>query len=171
MATLALKETIAAHRPQLKVRHISIDIEQPGSIWTIEAAITGTLVVVNSGGTSAKITASGFRIYFGDGDLPMIERVDTKRLPFIDLGTGPLLLAAGDSRLIPFSALPGIAPGHENDIIVMKSADADGMYMYIFGHIQYHDLDGNARFMGFCRRWSGRGTFAPGDNPEYEYSD
>ena len=64
------------------------------------AAITGTLVVVNSGGTSAKITASGFRIYFGDGD-----------------------------------------------------------------------LDGNARFMGFCRRWSGRETFAPGDNPEYEYSD
>ena len=39
------------------------------------------------------------------------------------------------------------------------------------GQIHYRDEDGNDRFMGFCRQWSGEGTFRAVNEPDYEYED
>jgi hypothetical protein len=161
-------QTVATHRPRLKVRHVVMKSGKVPEIWTAEDIITGSLVVVNSGGTEAEIIATGLRVYFGDETLPMADPNDSKRLPFVDV---PTLLKAGDSTKIDFVAKPDIAEGRENDFMLLKNGKPDGDYMYVMGHIRYLDRDKNSRFMGFCRRWDGRGGFIAVENADYEYSD
>jgi hypothetical protein len=169
MATIALTQTVAAHRPILKVRHVRVETDAAPAFWTANDLVKGSLVVVNSGGTRADIIGSGLRVYFGNDVLPMVDPTGVKVLPFIVL---PVSLAAGDSCHIPFSGTPEVEAGQDkNTFMILKDKDSRGYFMYVIGHIKYRDMDGNGRFMGFCRRWNGRGTFIAVDNSDYEYND
>jgi hypothetical protein len=161
----------AAHRPKLRVRHVSIvtaeEIGHPTIFFSHGAEIKGALVIVNIGGSKAKIIDSRYRIYFTKGTLP----VDILEEGYKgDLLLPEQVLDIGESCATPIS-----------DTIIMEPEGPDGVdlrefqrgnwVIYVIGQIRYQDEAGSDRFMGFCRRWGDDGRFRAVDDPDYEYED
>lgn len=168
---------IAEKRPILRVRHVRIDHPTPATqsrtpLFQNHTTITGSLVIVNTGGTEARITDSRHRIFWTNVGLPMTAPLYElgKSLPMHRPQDHPI--AAGASinfKIEGTEQLPGIADS------IMKG---NGNWkLFILGYVRYADLGENERFMGFCREYclpshaGGEGRFRPVDDPDYEYSD
>lgn len=157
---------IADKRPRLFVRHVSVEIP----LAIAPQVITGTLVVVNQGGTEAEILDTRCRIYWDSVGLPMLPPLsDGNSLAFHSRRDTPL--DAGSSRIYPIRATELMLESHRHNI------NARGIKLYVMGFVRYADLAGKERFMGFCREYEppivagGNSRFMLTTNQDYEYED
>jgi hypothetical protein len=170
-ATIANAQHLAEHRPHLRVRHVSLGTPQvPLRTPNVDSEITGGFVVVNVGGTKAKIVDSRYLIHFArtrDG-LPMHSPLDDSWTEIFAPNSPDL--GIGESRAIPIigNVWIGTDQARGNTFILLRNNE---WTVYVMGQIQYQDDGGNDRFMGFCRRWAGEGTFEAVPDPDYEYED
>ena len=157
---------LADKRPRLFVRHISVAIP----LAVDPEFITGTLVVVNQGGTEARIVDTRCRIYWDSVGLPMLPPLnDDKSLPFHDPNDGPI--EEGSSRIYPIRATQLLIESYRFNI------NARGIKLYVMGFVRYADLNDKQRYMGFCREYEppivtgGNSRFNFITNKDYEYED
>ncbi len=132
--------------------------------------ISGTLIVVNRGGTEARVIDSRYRIYWDSVGLPMRPPLhDNKSRPLHGPNDGPI--AAGASIIYPIEATEILINSHRSNI------EARGLKLYVMGFIRYVDLNKKERFMGFCRIYEplivagGNSRFVRVENEDYEYED
>jgi hypothetical protein len=158
---------LAEHRPRLQLRHVGMVSPQPGPVVLQTGhPIKGSLVIVNIGGSEAKIHGAVYRFYWSNDGLPM--------LPPLGDGNAKALLGR----------IPHILPAHGSCTVEIEShepLDSDPglatFHLYIMGAVSYADWDDNKRWMGFCREYerpsgeNGEGRFIPVFNPDYEYED
>ncbi len=133
--------------------------------------IKGSLVVVNSGATEAKIIESRYKFYWSISGLPMTPPLEdeetTVLLHYGDTidGYGSCIIPV-ESRS-PLSGDPKINP------------TGGGQRIYVMGFIRYSDWDLKERLMGFCREYVpskhaislGEGRFEAVTHSDYEYQD
>ena len=157
---------IADKRPRLHVRHVVVGIP----LARDPEKITGSLVVVNQGGTEARILDSRCRIYWDSVGLPMDPPLyDAKSLPLHGPDDGPIV--AGASIIYSIAATELLSDAYRHNIV------SRGIKLYVMGYIRYADLDEKERFMGFCREYEppavsgGHSRFKRVDNEDYEYQD
>ena len=72
---------IADKRPRLAVRHVIMNPDIRGRLGNSETVVTGRLVVVNVGGTAARIVESRCRVYVSMDGLPMNLSFDGPEIP------------------------------------------------------------------------------------------
>jgi hypothetical protein len=161
-------QRLIEHRPHLRVRHVALGSREnpltrlPG----VGERVIGGVVVVNAGGTKAKIVDSRYLIHTQrshDGMpmySPMDQEWDTLLMPdtILDIGQS---VAVGIKGIVTVDRPPG----------TFLTLGRNDWTVYVMGQIQFQDEGGNDRFMGFCRRWSGEGTFEPVPDQDYEYED
>lgn len=166
---LGRDEFNATFRPHLKVRHVSLGAPKlpftssPG----IGDQVVGGLVIVNRGNTRATIVDSRYLIYFSQASegLPMLSPMDDR---WTELVVPETTLDVGQSLGVGLSDI--IATDRQTHDTFIRIGPNDWA-VYVMGQVQYLDESGNERFMGFCRRWLGEGTFEAVPNSDYEYED
>jgi hypothetical protein len=163
---LAHAQFIVDKRPRLHVRHVAVEIP----LAVDPNKITGSLIVVNRGGTETQITDSFYRIYINSVGLPMLPPFgDHLSQPLHKPGDGPLI--AGASRRYEIVATEVLTDAYRHNI------NERGIKLYVMGQIKFADVKGNERFMGFCRVYEpptvtgGNSWFSAVDHPDYEYED
>jgi hypothetical protein len=159
---------LAAHRPRLRVRHVSIVTAErfghPTIFFSHGEEIKGGLIVVNIGGTKATIVESRYRIYFSREGLPITAPYDET---FHNLLLPEQVLDVGESCATPIADQIFMNPNRTT----LRQFERDGWTLYVMGQIRYQDEGGCDRFMGFCREWADDGRFHPVKDPDYEYED
>ena len=157
---------IADKRPRLHVRHVIVGTP----LACGPNKITGSLVVVNQGGTEARIVDSRCRVLWESVGLPMQPPLnDARSLPLHSPNDGPIV--AGASRVYPITATELLLDAYRHNI------ESRGIKLYVMGYIRYADLDEKERFMGFCREYEpppvtgGNSRFKRVENEDYEYED
>jgi hypothetical protein len=163
---------LATHRPRLRVRHVTIPtpdyLGDPTLFFVHGAPISGGLVVVNVGGTKAKIIESRYRIYFTKGELPAIALEEEFRKNLLMPGQ---ILEVGESCGTPINDTIVMEPPPPGVDAELRAFARDGWKLYVMGQIRYQDEGGADRFMGFCRERQSSGRFRAVDDPDYEYED
>jgi hypothetical protein len=170
-ADIAEAQHLAEHRPHLRVRHVFLGTPQvPLHSPNINSEISGGLVVVNVGGTKAKIVDSRYLIHFArtQNGLPMHSPLDDSWTEIFARNSSDL--GIGESRSFGIVGNVSVEP-IETARSTFISFGNNEWTVYVMGQIQYQDDGENDRFMGFCRRWSGNGTFEAVPDPDYEYED
>jgi hypothetical protein len=166
---ISKQQMLVEHRPILRVRHVALVDANGGQLSRLPGIgekVRGGLAVVNMGGTKAKVIDSRYLIYFAqsrDG-LPMISPMDEK---FDTLLAPETPFKIGESVAV---SIVGVVTA-ERPPGTFMALGAHEWTVFVMGQIQYRDEGGNDRFMGFCRKWQGEGTFRTVDEPDYEYSD
>jgi hypothetical protein len=164
---------LAAHRPRLRVRHVSIDdgshVGLPTFFFSHGAEIKGGLVVVNVGGSPAKIIETRYRIFFSKNGLPIAAPYDTDFR--FNLLLPEQVLAVGESCATPISDKIAMEPPPPGIDVDLRAFERDGWKIYVMGQIRYQDDGGSDRFMWFCRERESDGRFRAVDDPDYEYED
>lgn len=160
---------LARNRPIIRIRHITVGtghhIGYPTFFFSHGNEIHGSLVVVNVGGTKAKIVESRYKVYFSAQGLPPTAPYDTD---FQELILADTILGAGESCTVTISEKIFMDP---KDADRTNQFDTGGWSLYVMGQIRFQDVDGAERFMGFCREWHRAGRFQTVDDPDYEYQD
>lgn len=161
---IAQAQLLAEHRPRLRVRHVSL--VDNNHLLGIGDTVRGGLVVVNAGGTKARIVEAKYCFYFSahqDG-LPMKSPLDDPCDTLIEPGR---IFEIGESCATSISGVVNLdhAPG------TFIPIGRKEWTAYVMGQIRYQDEGGNDRFMGFCRQWIAEGTFSAVCDPDYEYED
>jgi hypothetical protein len=171
---IARQQFLNEHRPRLKVRHVSVvtaeHIGHPTIFFIHGARIRGRLVVVNVGGSKARIIDSFYRIHFSKTGLPVFSPLEDR---------GHVLLAPeqvleiGQSLEVPITDTIEMNPRDEidKDAMQLRQFDTEGWEIFVMGQIQYQDEAGHDRFFGFCRKRERDGRFGAVDDPDYEYED
>jgi len=165
---------IAAHRPRLIIRHVSLaaDHSQVSTVILMghDADANGGLSVVNAGGSSAEIVHATYKIYFSKTGLPA-------RSPLMYEKTSILLeketiIKRGECRVIELWGKVDLGPLDSTGLRNIHQFDQEGWVVYIMGQIRYQDDGGADHFMGFCRERGSDGRFrAVKDDLDYEYED
>jgi hypothetical protein len=173
---IAQMQHLATHRPRLRVRHVYVDdsgilIGQPGFSFIHGARITGGLVVVNVGGTKARIVDSFYRIYFSKTGLPIKSPLDDRGHRLIGVAGEHKVMEIGESLSVGISDTIVMEPPPAPDMVVLRKFEREDWKVYVMGQIQYQDEGGHDRFMGFCRVGDQKSGFRPVDDPDYEYED
>lgn len=164
---IARQQFLAQHRPHLKVRHVSLDGIPDTSerlIFKNGDAVKGAFVVVNVGGTKAKIISSNYRIFFSRTGLPPADW---------DLTVGQSILPADETVEVGVSITVELNDPVDRDRTAAPIEWADGVVpnLFLLGQIRYQDEGGVDRFMGFGRAWGRGRRFQPVANPDWEYED
>lgn len=183
-------EYIAAHRPKLRVRNVSLHgvwrsgrlgrgfvaVMRPGQ------SITGKLYVANIGGTPANIISSHCEIYWSNQGIPG-ERLYEKTAPtnFIKgtIGMGDVMsISIKSARLTITDGASGFyeTTGFDPDETPVKAdvPDPGGLdyELYVLGKVLYQDDRGVPHETAFCRVYDPRiDQFRPVENPDYEYEE
>jgi hypothetical protein len=161
---------LATHRPWLEIRNV--EIKRPtddGPIFEPNSPIIGWLVIVNTGGSSARIINTEYRFFTTNRGLPMappLEKGQVKPLIYdVPHEMGPHESYRTDIEHAPLGAkLRWILFGAPDEL-------------YIMGAINYADTNSAEHWMGFCRKYvpgkvaGSDGRFAPIENSDYEYQD
>lgn len=160
---------IADHRPRLRIRHVTIDLDgntldKPRLVLHSGEKVTGSLVVVNFGGSNASISDSRYRIIFSQKRFPVAFDFDENALEMLVVNT---ILESGESCAV---AIEDSVPAG-SEYIDLRHFDINEWNIYVMGQIKYKDAGGNERFMGFCRKSGSDGKFTPVDDADYEYQD
>jgi hypothetical protein len=134
---------------------------------------TGGRVVANSGGTSAKVMQSFYRVIFTRSDgLPFFdtgEEGDRDRVGMEDVLLVPgTLLNPGASCSVPISIIINMSPERPGSVHRFVH---ERWKIIVMGDMQYEDELGHSRWMGFCRKADGVGPFRVVEDPEFEYQD
>jgi hypothetical protein len=163
---------LAAHRPRLRVRHVSVDdaalIGNRALMSNHGKEIKGSLVVVNTGGTKATIVDSRYRIYFSNDGLPVSAPYDTNfRTSLLSPGQ---VLDIGESCAAPILDEIIVDSG-KKDGVNLREFERGGWQLYVMGQIRYQDEGGADRVMGFCRLRHSDGRFRAVNDSDYEYDD
>jgi hypothetical protein len=166
---------LATHRPRLRVRHVAVADDSsffghPGMFFDHGNYIRGGLVVVNVGGTKAKIIESFYRIYFSRDGLPMKSPLDDERIREL-LIVESTQLDIGESLAISLRQKIVMEPAPEEGTTILRRFKTENWKIYVMGQIRYQDEGGHDRFMGFCRIGDGETRFVAVDDPDYEYED
>jgi len=172
-AKVAESQFLVAHRPRLRVRHVTIidagvGIGHPTIFFEPGAVIEGALSVVNVGGTDARIIRSLYRIYFSKTGLPIRSPLDTSDLVLIEKHT---ILKVGESLVAVVRDKIAMEPDPDHGMIELRQFNREGWVIYVMGEIRFQDEEGNDRFMGFCRELQSDGRFRAVNDPDYEYED
>jgi hypothetical protein len=169
------KQHVVTHRPRLRIRHVGIvdsswRFKRVGLFFDHGQPIEGGLVVVNIGGTKAKIIESYYRVYFSNIGLPKEDPLDDyKRRK--ELIIKDEVFDVGQSMAIPLNDEISMEPTSPQGQTRLRRFEEEGWQIYIMGRIRYQDEGGNDRFMGFCRISDGKSRFRVVDDPDYEYED
>jgi hypothetical protein len=159
---LTRQSLVLSHRPRLIVRNL-----YPDAGFVVNSRADGRFRIVNSGGTTARVTAIYATVILGwnmpakrpfDGS--MGERVSIKLRP-------------GESLERPFQKN---TPLMEGDVTAMQEAGRErgqgGSYLHVAGFVDYQDDIGTPRTTTFGRRWNVRlSRFEKIENPDYEQED
>jgi hypothetical protein len=165
-AAIARIQFIADKRPQLRIRHVTINSASSVLWFAVGQHITGSLILVNTGGTDARIIASRYRFFWTNQTLPMNPPLDENSVPLDE--TGGATLQAGESIGFPLRSLePMNTDAHALNMFTV------GWRLYVMGDIQYADVSYPPieRFMGFCRELTRDLRFTAVENLDYEYED
>jgi hypothetical protein len=164
---------LAEHRPRMAIRSVALASSGKGGfLFHGGFAPKGSLVIVNTGASEAKVLNTEYRFFWSNTGLPMVP-------PLGEGQTRPLL-----------ADVPHTMAGHESCLVAIEAdnvltADVAQSLsrgvpwkLYLMGAIHYQDADLKERWMGFCREYrapetvgAGEGRFVPVDNPDYEYVD
>ena len=168
---------IADKRPRLRVRHVTINHPMPEARTRIPLfqegqRVTGSLVIVNVGATSAEAIDSRYCFYWSNTGLPMDPPLSEESPRLFDGVAAPL--EGGESRTIPIESQNLMDTNATN--IAFGRGD---WHLYVMGMVRYADIGSPPveRFMGFCRvyqlpeRGAGEGRFVVVKDPDYEYED
>jgi hypothetical protein len=147
-AKLTRESIVLQHRPRLRVHNIEIHDRRPHKqrfpLFMDGQLVTGTLRVINIGGSAAQITASYCTVYWSEFGLPM-------RPPY--RGHPPNhLISIG--RLIPGEAREGFFSSSEamdNKGGTVATDIVGRLHLYVMGWIEYLDELGILRRIEFCR--------------------
>lgn len=167
---------ITDKRPRLTIRHVIIDNPTPNMgyqswLFQPEHPVRGSLVVVNNGGTVAKITDSRYRIYYSNVGLPINPPLDEASVKSLH---APAAVAIEGGKSCTFQISTEEPLGHVGGEI---THGRNNWRLYVMGYIRYADLTDKERFMWFCREYhrpdvvGGEGRFVAVDNPDYEAQD
>jgi hypothetical protein len=163
---LVRKELIADKRPRLHVRHVSVRIPLAVGPKRIE----GSFIIVNRGGTEAKIIEGWVRFYWdAKGLLMQPPFADGQMQPLYHANERPIL--PGTSRFYRCEGIDLLSIKHREEIEQRKRK------FYVMGYVKYADLNKDERFMGFCRVYEppgaglGDGRFIAVDDEVYEFQD
>jgi hypothetical protein len=169
-----MKQHLITNRPRLRVRHVSVvtaeHIGLPTLFFDHRNKIDGVLVVVNVGGTAARIVESFYHVYFSQGDLPMISPLEDVKRRQLLIPEGQII-GIGESRSCPIPDIIIMKPNPDPEATTIMQFDSGGWKIYVMGQIRYQDDGGHDRFMGFCREGDGKSRFRAVDNQDYEYED
>lgn len=169
---LSRNEFTATHRPKLKVRHVRLreSVALPTAFFNHGEDIDGSIVVVNVGGTKAKIVDSRYRIFFSqESVLPISTPYDRDYQTLFEIGHS---LDVGESRTAPIVDKVIMKPAPPGIDVELRQFERGRWKLYVMGWIRYQDEVGADRFMGFCRlRNNEDGRFRAVDDPDYEYED
>lgn len=162
---------IADKRPRLRVRHVILHEDIVTRLSDPFTVVNGRLVVVNVGGTDARIINSRYRVFWSDFGLPMdLDLNGPESFPLVGVdGRGTHPLKGGESCSYFFHAdgpLGGMCDYIERGHVPL----------FVVGFVHYADDNDIERFMGFCRKYvvadGTRGArFIAVDDPDYEYED
>ena len=145
---------IAANRPKLIVRDVIV--WQPSTFESTFSGdfegfkegekLTGHLVIVNIGGTPAKIEFIDKIAFWTKTRLPLRRPYDGRAVERVD---PPIIVPAGEGRqIVSISCARPMGP-EAKDVTTRQ----DGWRLYIMGWIRYRDDLGVQTHMKFCREW------------------
>lgn len=159
---------LAEHRPRIAIRSIGITMAN-GQLFQRGRRVTGSMVIVNVGGSPAQIRQAEYRFFWGRSGLPMVPPLsDNEVTPLWGAVRLPRFMVAHESCLLPIKS---DRPFDEDADAVLNG---NGVFIYLMGVVLFADSDLQERWMGFCRKYvirRGERRFVPVDNPDYEYED
>ncbi len=153
----------------MHVRHVTLHSNVQTRLDRAETIVTGTFVIVNSGGTNADIVRGRYRVFWSEFGLPIDLDLEEQGSSFTFATTEDGPIRGGESRTYQFSA--GTPLGAS-----AKDVASGACQLFVVGFARYADDAEIERFMGFCRRYSlADGTrgdrFIAIKDPDYEYED
>lgn len=170
---LARLQHIAANKPRLRIRSVSVERSVVGSAPMFKRGykLHGNLVVANIGATDAVLKESRYRFYWSGSGLPMEPPLEGETIKQLQGAMGDQIIAGFESCVYP------IGSDDELSGDVQITPKGGGIKLYVMGRIRYADITGKERFVGFCREYvppddgNGDGHFVPVSNGDYEFED
>ena len=132
---------VANKRPRLRIRHVVINPDIRNKLSDESTIVTGRLVVVNVGGTEARIVQSRCRVFWSPDGLPMDMDFDEGGGSFELITTDVASpITGGQSCSYPFFATERLGQG-------AGGIETGSWQLYVIGYVQYADIGGIERFM------------------------
>jgi hypothetical protein len=152
---------VLTHRPQIKVRHVTIHGIAP---HMLPPQLTGYVWVANVGFTTAKIVRFTTEWRVSEG-LPVPN-------PVVDGPQQDANTVINPGRMEKMEIKGVVLSPKERDDVLQAGTHHTGHALYLLGHVKYMDDLGNWRRTLFCRYWNRKtGRFKQVRDGDYEYAD